>query len=267
MQTPSEELVTGDQTSDLLWQEALMQGYVERAKLLYVEHVALEARDEAILAYLRELSNLQSYLRAKKWRQALELLESLEASLPLDMDVKRELAELAQSSSFLDRNQPEEALEILEKLKSPLLLAEILTQKGTAQILLAENDAAEASFDEALDYDPKHYRALTNRANLWLEQSQIPQAIQGYEAALNVKDNFANALHNLAIAYRKQGQINKSVQLLRKAQRAMRQQDSEEAKGRLVQNGHKRLGLKPQYFVYSLLAILLLLWLRSRGII
>jgi hypothetical protein len=45
-----------------------------------------------------------------------------------------------------------------------------------------------------------------------------------------VDDEFANAHHNLGVAYRRKGMIGKSVASLRRAQRAQRKRDSREAR-------------------------------------
>ena len=149
----------------------------------------------------------------------------------------------------------------------PLLEAEAETQRGTAYIFQNETDKAEARFLRALEGDPKHYRAMTNRGNLALEAGRTEEAIEAYQKALTFDEDFVNAHHNLGVAYRRLGKIDKSVQSIRRAQKASRRQDSETARESLSKFGGGLSRRFLRYALYGGAALVLYFVLRSQGIL
>ena len=88
-----------------------------------------------------------------------------------------------------------------------------------------------------------------------------------YERALALNDTFGNAHHNLGVAYRRKGQVGKSVRALRKAQGASQKQIREEARESLRSGVGGGLAKYGRWLVYFVVAAALFLLLRSRGLV
>ncbi len=231
---------------------------------------------EEVLEALRALSEVRFCVRAKRWAKAQRALAGVEAppehvaELSRWEEVKRDIGRLETANKHLDRREVEAALERLQEVSTPLLRAEAETQRGTAHILVGDSGRAKRSFEEALARDPKHYRALTNLGNVALEENRVDDAITAYEAALRLDEDFANAHHNLGVAYRRKGQIDRSVRSIRRAQKVQRRQEAEEARRTLSSlNGRigRLNGRSLRYTLYVLGAALLFFWLRSQGLV
>ena len=219
--------------------------------------------DEKALAFLGELAELQSLLREKAWARAQGFAKRLLAHYPeylgdAEADLSTEVARLGESGAKLERGDAEAALTLLDEVTLPLLEAETQTQCGTARVLLGDAEAAEHAFREAVASDPKHYRALTNLGNVLLEAGRIDEAIPFYERALVLNEDFANAHHNLGVAYRRKGQVSRSVASIRKAQRVSRRQnsgDAREALRSLTGGGRSHTGKYLRWALYGVLAV------------
>ncbi len=242
-------------TEKARWIEHAQQGRISQA---YESYIDQPNQDKVILKALISLMGVQKHLRAKLWQQASdELIDCHNWPNFLDWQVLRENIEiLKEANNFLDHYQAKEALETLEKVNLDACKAEVETQRGIAYIFLNEQSKAEHAFKEALKLDPKHYRALTNQGNLSLEKGDIASAIDAYEKALAINGDFSNALHNLGIAYRRQGKLHKSVRVLRKAQVASQRELKNASKIKKHQRSLWR------YFFFAVLVVVLFLWLR-----
>ena len=254
------------------WQALLEAGDSAGALQRYRQNA--EPPEGAVLDALRALSDVRYHVRAKGWVKAQRAVMSVETPPPsvsekVDWTVLVEdLQRLESASKRLDQRNPDAALERLEEVASPLLRAEVETQRGTALIFQNDLTGAKASFERALAHDPKHYRALTNLGNVALEENNVDDAIKAYEAALRLDEDFANAHHNLGVAYRRKGQIDRSVRSIRRAQKTQRRQDAEEARGTLsgaLKGRSVRRWLR--YALYGVGGALLFWWLRSQGMI
>lgn len=245
------------------WQEHLQAGRLAEA---LTAQLASPQSDARVTELLEQLTELRGYLRAKQWERARKVAEALapESSLP---QLSTEVAQLERSGKHLERGEAEEALALLEGIHLPLLRAEAETQRGTAQVFLGDAEAAERAFKDALSHDPRHYRALTNLGNVALEQGRTDEAITHYQKALALNENFSNAHHNLGVAYRRKGQVNKSVGSIRRAQRVSRQGEREEARGALkaLRSGRSSKYLK--WLLYGLAAAGIYLLLRAQGVL
>jgi len=250
----------------LSWQELLAQGQASRA----LQHYRLsESPDGDTFEALKTLATLQSNLREKGYSKARKTLAELETRPDL-LDwqlLEAELESLELGAKAFDARQPEQGLAAITDISSPLLRGETETLIGTASVLMNEITEARAHFEEAMRHDPRHYRAITNLGNLALEAGKVDEAIEAYEQALKLNDDFANAHHNLGVAYRRKGQVNKSVRYLRKAQNATQKQVREEARDTFRSGGAKQFAKYGRWFAYGLAAILVYLFLRSRGMI
>lgn len=248
------------------WQEELAAGRVDAA---LTGQLSSEDPDAQISEALQTLSDVQRHLRAKRWYDAKRVLDSLEEP-PAIVDwqqLREQLDALEQSSELLDRRLIDDANTLLEGIDAAALQAEADTQRGTARIFEQNLETASNYFHQALDKDPKHYRALTNQGNIALEQGDIDGAIGAYEAALKINEEFANAHHNLGVAYRRKGEISKSVQSIKRAQRAGRRQEADEARKTLKSFGQDRGSKLVKWLLYGVGAVVLYFILQSQGII
>ncbi len=248
------------------WREALAEGRFRAA------HRAATLSGEAppdVRAALAGLADVEALLKDKAWNRALKRFGQIEerpAAVPWS-ELEAELTSLKRSGEALDRRRPDEALAELEHVRTGLFLAEAETQRGTALIYDDRLQDAAAAFERAIERDPTHYRALTNLGNVALEDGRVDDAIEAYEQALKLNDDFANAHHNLAVAYRRKGQLNKSVRSLRRAQRLMQRRDTEDARDRLGSFAKGRSARTLRWALYAALAIVAYLVLHSRGML
>lgn len=224
--------------------------------------------DAELLELFRTLEALLERLREKRYAQATKLAASLEPVGSFSPEALRaNVATLEKSGKQLERGEAEEALTLLAGSLHPLLAAEHETQRGTAYVFLADAAAAERAFARATELDPKHYRALTNLGNLLLEAGRTDEAIVLYERAIRLNEGFPNAHHNLGVAYRRKGQVSKSVAAIRRAQRVSRRREGEEARVAVksVASAQGRKYLK--WLLYAAAALGIYLLLRAQGVI
>ena len=248
------------------WQEALTRGRLARAYKLYALQ---DNSDTATLEALNALSKIEVLIRSRSWNQVHRRLNRLE-SPPEILDwenIKVQLDFLKTSATALDRRKPEEALKELTNVTLPFLQAEVKTQRGTALIYMKDFEGANAEFREALTIDPKHYRALTNLGNIALEQNRIDEAIEYYERALKINGDFGNAHHNLGIAYRRKGQVGRSINSLKKAQRVDSRVDREEARASLSEHSRGFTLKLLRWLGYGIILVVAFIFLRKRGFI
>ncbi|MFC4425389.1 tetratricopeptide repeat protein [Deinococcus navajonensis] len=104
-------------------------------------------------------------------------------------------------------------------LAHPLTRAEALNMQGVLAAMLGNAAGSRALLEEALQADPKHYRALTNLGNLDLEAGNAAQAEQHYRQVIALNPDYDGGHHNLGVALRRQGRIGESVAAIRRGQR------------------------------------------------
>lgn len=250
------------------WQRHVAEGRLGDALSAELENAR---PDEEVIALLEGLGELQTFLRAKQYDRAEALARRLKADLePTLPELQTQTALLAQSGAKLERGEAEEVLTLLGGVTLPLLRAEADAQRGTAQVYLGDTETAEQTFRAAIDADPKHYRALTNLGNVLLEAGRTDEAIELYERAVRLNESFSNAHHNLGVAYRRKGQVSRSVAAIRKAQRVSRQRDRDDARGSVKALAGGLRGVSGKYLrwvLYGGAAAGLYLLLRSQGAI
>jgi tetratricopeptide (TPR) repeat protein len=184
---------------------------------------------ERYVPILSDLHAIERHVQRKEYAAALARSEALGDPGDL-LDASAMVADLQQlkvAGDAIERRDFEAARAALAALQTDHFTAERATLEGTLAVLEGEPVVATAHFDRALERDSQHIRALTNRGNIKLEAGDVDGAIADYEAALKVDDSFANAHHNLGVAYRRQGKISKSVASLRRAQRSSLRQDTD----------------------------------------
>jgi len=269
---PSGAPGASDATDPRRWREVAQDGRFEEAARLRVIAVGegAEAESEADRIAIRALADAQGLLREKSWTRAERVVSEVEAR-PEWIDwstVENDLSTLAAAGAALDRRDVDEALEALaafEGREDGPFEAERLTQLGTARILDSDSGAARACFERALELDPRHPRAMVNLGNVALEDGRIDDAIEQYQGALRIDDTFANAHHNLGVAYRRKGQVGKSVQALRRAQRAERSHDTRTAREEVRGLGQRLKGRTGRWLLWGAVAAVVVWILLERG--
>lgn len=126
-----------------------------------------------------------------------------------------DLAQFRAGLEVLDHGDSE-ALEAWKGV--PYLAAEACCAQGVQWARAGQTEQARAAFEQALRLDPGHYRSLTNLGNLALEAGEAQVAIDWYQKALALNPDYPGTHHNLAAAYRKLRQLDKSVYHLKKSQ-------------------------------------------------
>jgi len=161
---------------------------------------------------LSVLLELRDWLRLKEYGKAQKLLEQ-------DGDLISDYLDVSLAKAAIEAFNMEDESKITSYLEDPHLGAEAWAALGLAHIRSGNREEAKQAFDTALLTDPRHYRVKTNLANMTLEAGQTDEAIRIYEEVLKLNPEYALAHHNLGAAYRKKGQIDKSVYHIKRGQR------------------------------------------------
>ena len=221
-----------DDTVAVDWRAHAERG---RYDLAAQTHRLSGGQDEVLQDALDGLSDVLAAVRDKAYARARTALERIDER-PEELDweaLDGDLTALAEAAAALDRREPEEAKEHLTRVGAEAYPAETATLLGTLAVFEGASDVARERFEQALAFDPNHYRALTNLGNIKLEDGDVDGAIEAYERAIKLNDGFANAHHNLGVALRRKGQLGRSVQALKRAQREAGRREAEEARARL----------------------------------
>ncbi len=224
------------------WLSEVAKGQIVAAQEILSESDSQrrENNDEIIYRDLKTLQNIFSYLREKRYFLARQLADEISSTILDKEKLKLQIDDLKMADRYINSQEPQKAEKLLLGMGSSPLEAEKLTLLGTTYVYLDNLDKAKYNLQEALNYDPKHFRAITNLANLNLEANHLDDAIAGYQRALSINDSFSGALHNMAVAYRKKGQLNQSVNFLKKAQRAKNKELRNEARESLKSGENKK---------------------------
>lgn len=258
----------------MVWQDLLAARRLNAAhKAFLMDRAVAEAAladpqgIDSLRRALGALADVEDLVRDRSFTRAAERLRRLDERIDLVpwSELEADLAALEASAKLLDRRELEALFPALDDLESSWFKAEVETQRGTAMIYEGRLEEAKAAFEAALAQDPDHYRAITNLGNVALEEKRTDDAIDYYQRALKVNDSFANAHHNLGVAYRRKGNLSKSVKSLKAAQRLAQKRDASEARTKLG-----RLTASPgvtRYFRWLLIgaagALLYYLFLRN----
>jgi len=82
-----------------------------------------------------------------------------------------------------------------------------------------DRQAAIEAFADALQADSRFVPAIVNIGNVLFEDGQIDEAVDHYEAALRIEDDYGLAHLNLGVAYKKLGRHADAVREFRRANR------------------------------------------------
>lgn len=97
----------------------------------------------------------------------------------------------------------------------PQQRAFLFNKRGVARIKLGRRDDARADFESALECVRRYAPALTNLANLLLEEGRVDDAISAYCEAIDADRDYAVAYVNLGSAYKRAGRLDEAVRALR----------------------------------------------------
>lgn len=188
---------------------------------------------------LAALADIEEHIRDRSFVKALDRLQRLDerADLVPWTALEADIKALEATGKLLDQRESEQALEALGQLDGSWFEAEVEAQRGTAHIYEGRFDEAKVSFEAALAVDPQHFRALTNLGNVALEEKRVDDAIDYYQRTIKLNDGFANAHHNLGVAYRRKGHLSKSVKSLKTAQRLAQRREASDARAKLGKLG------------------------------
>jgi len=97
--------------------------------------------------------------------------------------------------------------------------ADALNKRGVALVGLGRRDEALSAFCEALECSEKHAPALVNVGNLLLEDGNLEDAVDYYQAAMRADPAYPLAYRNLSVASKRLGRPAEAVRYLRVADR------------------------------------------------
>lgn len=254
----------------LSWREFLLNGELEAALSNYLR---FGPEESGVQAVLEDLHDVISLVKAKAYNRAERALARIEHR-PDWFDwagFETSFSALREASAALDERDTSAVSEIIARARHPLFSAEVCNIRGTALIFEGDFEAARAEFDRCLEVDPKHYRAVTNLGNAALEAGDLDGAIAFYQRAINLNGDFPNAHHNLGVAWRKKGNIAKSISALKAGQRAQQRFEQAEAREQLGKMTRRVTGGSGSKYLkwglYALVAAAVYWFLSSRGTI
>lgn len=266
----SEQTVDRSAAAPASWRDRLAVGELEAALGNYLK---FGPEEPGVQETLEDLHAILALVKAKAWARAERAFARLE-DRPDWFDwhgFTDSFDALRDAVASLDEREAEKVEAFLERCHHPLFQAEVANVRGTALIFKGEFDSARSEFDQALAIDPKHYRAVTNLGNASLEAGDLDAAIEFYQKAINLNSDFANAHHNLGVAWRKKGNIAKSIAALKAGQKAQQRFEQAEAREQLgkmtrgVTQGNSGKYLK--WAAYGIVAVGVYWFLSSRGTI
>lgn len=253
------------------WSELAQNGEWKRALV-----IAEGSGQHHIAGILSSAAALQQDIRDGHWAAAIRALHAFHSRLS-EPNPAIDLAETRLLESLLPKTELEQALKTLESagrfrekdtlqnhlasLTHPLVQAERLNVLGIFQALTGQQEAARALFEQALQADPQHHRALINLGNLYLEANQFTEAEQSYRQALTLAPEAESAHHNLGVALRKQGKLGESVRSIRRASQLGRKQARHETGEEFREKIRTRPALRLSIWLVSGLLFFGCVWL------
>ncbi|MBI3270547.1 MAG: tetratricopeptide repeat protein [Planctomycetes bacterium] len=94
-----------------------------------------------------------------------------------------------------------------------------LYRLGAEEYKRGKYESAVEYFTQALEQDPKFFRALVYRGMACYENDMLEDAIQDFRSALRIDSNYAKAHNGLGNALRKKGYLVEALQSYKKAAR------------------------------------------------
>ncbi|MBX5465784.1 MAG: tetratricopeptide repeat protein [Clostridia bacterium] len=100
--------------------------------------------------------------------------------------------------------------------------ARLLSKWAGLLLRRGKTEAAERLLDRALARDPACAPAWLNRGNLALHRDRLDEAEHCFRKALELRPEYAAAYNNLAVVFKRRGQLDRMVAALKAAARAER---------------------------------------------
>lgn len=198
--------------------ELIKTGHYDEARARLLTGEKGDADGLAVLLELRD------WLRAKEYERVRKVLAQ-------DGDLISSYLSPPRVQAALEAFIGEDEAAITPHLEDPHLGGEAWASLGLLRVRAGNREAAKVAFEKALEHDKGHFRAKTNLANLWQEEGQLEAAIGAYQEVLNLNPDYAMAHHNLGAAYRKKGDVAKSVYHVKRAQRLQMRPPSRSSRG------------------------------------
>lgn len=139
---------------------------------------------------------------------AVNLSLAHSAENPLSREQRRELGK-----KYLAEGKPKEAKDLFEELsKSYPKEAELHLFLALASLRLRDPTAAEIAVRRALSLEPNHVEAGTLLGWIAMEvRRDYPAAVQAYARVVELKPDRPEALNNLGVALKKNGELDKAI--------------------------------------------------------
>ncbi|CAM3193795.1 tetratricopeptide repeat protein [Deinococcus deserti] len=229
---------------------------------------------------LELLTGFQEQVRARRYSKARSTLDGYRAALgraPADAperDVVRLAAPPEQLEAALDgldglqkETDPAALASGLEPaLSHPLTRAEALNMQGILSALMGDAIQGRLRLEEALQADPKHYRALTNLGNLDLEAGDVVSAERRYREVIALNPDYDGGHHNLGVALRRQGKVSESVAAIRRGQRLSVKRSQEDTRADIKEQYARSPVLRNmRWIILVVLVLAVVLLMRSAG--
>ncbi|GGL74805.1 hypothetical protein GCM10010840_11090 [Deinococcus aerolatus] len=191
---------------------------------------------------LEAVFRFQETVRARRYPSARRALADYREALAgkadaAELSVLRRVADpdvLATALEALAAHLKEPDPEILAAglapaLSEPLTRAEALNIQGVLMALQEQGAGARTLFEQALEADAGHYRALTNLGNLDIEAGDYAGAEARYREVIRLNPDYDGGHHNLGVALRRQGKMGEAVRSIRRGQRLGMKRSKEDA--------------------------------------
>jgi tetratricopeptide (TPR) repeat protein len=174
------------------------------------------------------LQNLK--MQHGQWKEAIAAIRDLVEKYPAQPQLHLALANFeAEAAAGLGANDPERhgllgkaASEYGQVLKTNGQAADVWLRLGITQRMLSQNDAALASFNQAIRANPADEKASLSRATLLEAMGRQAQARDAYNQVLGINPDNGVALNNLAFLNAKTGQnLDVAMTLAERAKKRM----------------------------------------------
>jgi tetratricopeptide (TPR) repeat protein len=147
----------------------------------------------------------------------------LPGAMPSGLFARGTPAPFARGTRALERGQLDVAEAAFEEALSGASGADevsaVRNKRAILAIMRGDRAGAIGELIEALDAQPRSPAAITTVGNLLLEDGALADAIEHYEYALLIDDEYGPAYHNLGVALHRSGRRGEAVRMLRKATR------------------------------------------------
>ena len=122
---------------------------------------------------------------------------------------------VAFAKSLCKKGDPDQAIhvidEFLKNFPNSSTFADLYFIKGFALETAGKLQEACKNYETCIYFDPKHFDALYNQGNIFLELCNYSQALSRYEIAINIDPVHAKLLNNAGIASVQSGQIVRGI--------------------------------------------------------